>query len=135
MFVDAVAHAVAAPSLHNTQPWRFRYDRATDTVQVRLDRTRMLKVADPTGWGARLAIGAATYNLTLAFAVAGAPMQVTWLPSNTDPDLCALLAPGPDRPATAEQVRLYRAIPARHSNRSPFRPEPVPLDARAAILR
>jgi nitroreductase len=135
MFADAVGSAAAAPSLHNTQPWRFRYDRSTDTVQVRADRSRVLKIADPAGWGMRLALGAATYNLTLAFAVAGQPMEVAWLPSNTDPDLHALLTPGPDRPATGEQERLYRAIPRRHSNRSPFRPEPVPLHARAEILR
>ena len=135
MFADAVGSAVAAPSLHNTQPWRFRYDRDSDTVQVRVDRSRVLKVADPTGWGMRLALGAATYNLALAFAVAGQPMEVAWLPANTDPDLHALLTPGADRPATGEQERLYRAIPRRRSNRSPFRPEPVPLQARTEIVR
>jgi len=135
MFVDAVARAVAAPSLHNTQPWRFRYDPTTQTVQVRLDRSRILKTADHSGWGARLALGAATYNLRLAFAVAGQPMALTWLPVNTDPDLQAVLSPAPYLPATAEQVRLYEAIPRRHSNRSPFRPDPVPPHARAEILR
>ncbi len=135
MFTEAVAAAVAAPSLHNTQPWRFRYDRETDTVQVRADRARALPISDPVGWGMRLALGAATYNLALAFAAAGAPVDVTWLPANTDPDLHAVLTPGPARPPTPEQERLYRAIPRRHSNRQPFRPEPVPLSARTEILR
>lgn len=135
MFVEAVGSAVAAPSLHNTQPWRFRYDRETDAVQVRVDRTRVLKIADPTGWGMRLALGAATYNLTLALAVAGQPMEVAWLPDNTDPDLHALLTPGAPRAATSEQERLFRAIPRRQTNRSPLRPEPVPPQARAEILR
>ncbi len=135
MFVDAVTSAVAAPSLHNSQPWRFRLDRETDTVQVRADRARAMRVPDPSGWGMRAALGAATYNLTLAFAVAGQPMEIAWLPVNTDPDLHAVLTPGPARPATAEQERLYRAIPLRHSNRAPFRSEPVPLHARTEILR
>lgn len=135
MFVDAVACAIAAPSLNNSQPWRFRHDRATGTVQVRADRSRTGKSTDPSGWGTRVSLGAATYNLTLAFAVAGRPMQVAWLPANTDPDLHAVLTPGPERPASAEQERLYRAIPRRYSNRGPFRPEPVPLLARTEILR
>jgi hypothetical protein len=135
VFGDAVGYAVAAPSLHNAQPWRFRHDPPTGRVQVRLDPARTSKASDPTGWGARLGIGAATYNMALAFAVAGQPMGVTWQPDNTDPDLQALLTPGPARPATDEQVRLCRAIPRRHSNRSPFRPVPVPLPARTEILR
>ena len=135
MFTDAVASAIAAPSLHNSQPWRFRFDRETDTVQVRADRARAMRVADPSGWGMRVALGAATYNLTLAFAVAGQPMEIAWLPTNTDPDLHAVLSPGPERPATAEQERLYRAVPHRRSNRAPFRPQPVPLHARTEILR
>jgi nitroreductase len=133
MFVDAVRTAVAAPSLHNAQPWRFRHDRATDSVQVRADQA--LRLADPTGWGTRIALGAVTYNLTLAFAVAGWPMQVAWLPSNTDPDLYAVLTPGPARAATSEEDRLYRAIPRRHSHRATFYPEPVPALARTEILR
>ena len=60
MFTDAVASAIAAPSLHNSQPWRFRFDRETDTVQVRADRARAVRVADPSGWGMRVALGAAT---------------------------------------------------------------------------
>lgn len=134
-FVAAVGKAVLAPSLHNAQPWRFRYDHDTGTVQVRADRGRTSPIADPQGWGVRLALGAATYNLSLAFAVAGQAMEVAWLPSNTDPDLHALLTPGPDRAVTAEQERLYRAIERRRSNRAPFHPEAVPPHARTQITR
>jgi nitroreductase len=135
LFVDAVRSAVAAVSLHNSQPWRFRYDPDTGAVEVRADRSRALKVTDPSGWGVRVALGAATYNLMLAFAVARQPMEVTWQPSNTDPDLHALLVPGPARPPTNEQECLYHAIGRRYSNRAPFRPEPVPLHARTQIVR
>ena len=69
---------LAAPSLHNSQPWRFAM--RGDTVQVRADPRRTLAVADPTGWALRLSCGAATYNLCLAFAVSGTPVEVEWLP-------------------------------------------------------
>ncbi|WP_133791642.1 nitroreductase family protein [Kribbella sp. VKM Ac-2571] len=39
--------AVAAPSTHNTQPWRFEVQG--DTVDVFLDRSRALPAEDSTG--------------------------------------------------------------------------------------
>ena len=132
-FQTAVAAAVRAPSLHNSQPWRFAL--RGDTVEVRADPLRLLAVADPTGWGLRLSCGAAAYNLGLAFAVGGTPVDVEWLPKPTDRDLLAAVRPDPARPATPLQHRLFRAIPRRRSNRLPFRNEPVPPAARMAILQ
>ncbi len=131
-FQSAVSAAVRAPSLHNSQPWRFAL--RSDTVEVRADPLRMLAVADPAGWGLRLSCGAATYNLCLAFAVSGTPVEVEWLPDASDRDLIAVLRPAPARAPTPIEHRLYRAIPRRRSNRLPFRNEPVPPAARLAML-
>ncbi len=131
-FQTAVVAAVRAPSLHNSQPWRFTL--RGDTVEVRADPARALAVADPTGWGLRLSCGAATYNLRLAFAVGGTPVEVEWLPEPTDRDLLAVLRPGPARPPTPLEHRLFRAIPQRRSNRLPFRDDPVGPAARVAML-
>jgi nitroreductase len=131
-FQAAVGAAVLAPSLHNSQPWRFR--RAGDVVHVLADPGRTPPVADASGWATRIACGAATYNLQLAFAVAGHPFDVRWRPVPDDRDLFAVLRPGPPRPASPVQQRLARAIPRRHSNRRPFRPEPVPVEARRAMV-
>src|SRR5262245_62159338 len=135
MFTDAVAAAVRAPSLHNSQPWRFRLDLEQNAIEVRTDRSRALTVADPDGWGMRIACGPATLNLRLAFAVNGNPLDVTWLPSNVDTELQAVLSPASPRPATPVEARLHRAIPRRHSNRRPFSAEPVPLDARTELVK
>ncbi len=42
---DCLAAAVAAPSAHNTQPWRFRLLR--ETLDLIADRTRALPANDP----------------------------------------------------------------------------------------
>jgi nitroreductase len=44
---DALAVAVRAPSIHNTQPWSWRL--TPDRLVLRADRSRQLEVADPDG--------------------------------------------------------------------------------------
>lgn len=128
----AIGAAVRAPSLHNSQPWRFRLGGG-GLVEVRLDPQRQLPAADPTGWGARLAAGAALFNLRLALAMQGCEPQVRLLPHPADPALLAQVTPGRPRPATPAEERLWQAIWHRHSNRTPFWPDPVPSEARAGL--
>jgi hypothetical protein len=129
-FAGLVADAIRAPSMHNTQPWRFRL--AGPTIEVLLDRERLLPVADPTGRAARVACGAAVLNLRLALAVAGTPARVEPWPA---PDLVARLAPATPRPATPAERRLHTAIARRHTNRYPFADVPVPAAARTDLVR
>ncbi|MFI7492025.1 Acg family FMN-binding oxidoreductase [Micromonospora echinaurantiaca] len=125
---DAVTDAVRAPSLHNTQPWRFRL--RDGGIEVLVDASRRLPATDPSGWGVRIACGAALFNLRLALAVAGTPARVRLRPYPAEPDVVARLVPDlPRRPTPTEQS-LHAAIPRRFSNRAPFWPDPVPADAR-----
>ncbi|MGW1059806.1 Acg family FMN-binding oxidoreductase [Micromonospora rubida] len=124
----AAADAVRAPSMHNTQPWRFRL--RDGGIEVAVDRERQLSATDPSGWGARIACGAALFNLRLSLAMAGTPAKVRLRPYPTKTDVLARLTPDvPRRPTPVEQS-LYAAIPHRFSNRTPFWPDPVPADAR-----
>jgi nitroreductase len=131
-YLSAVGAAIRAPSLHNSQPWRFQV--RDGGIEVRVDPGRRLPASDPTGWAARLAGGAALLNLRLALGMQGWEPQVRLLPDPTDPDLLARVAPGPRRPPTPVEERLWRAIWHRHSNRAPFWPDPVPVAARARLI-
>ncbi|GAA1033641.1 hypothetical protein GCM10009557_36030 [Virgisporangium ochraceum] len=129
-FAALVADAVRAPSMHNTQPWRFRL--SGQAVDVLLNDDRVLLVGDPAGRAARVAVGAAVFNLRLAMDVDGTAAAVRLWP---EPDVIARLTAADARPATPAERRLYAAIPRRHSNRDPFADVPVPADARTGLVR
>ncbi len=51
--------AVRAPSVHNSQPWRWRFDGGT--LELFADRSRQLPATDPQGRGLVLSCGAALF--------------------------------------------------------------------------
>jgi len=128
----AAAAAIQAPSLHNSQPWRFRL--RDGAVEVLADPSRQLAIADSTGWAVRIACGAAVFNARLALAAGGTPAEVVLRPDRTEPDLAARLVPAAQRPATYAETDLFAAIPRRHSNRRPFWPDPVAAEIRVRLI-
>lgn len=122
---------IRAPSLVNSQPWKFGL--RDGAVEIRIDADRRL-AADRGGWAARMACGAATYNARLALATAGVPAVVEVHPDPADRALVARLRPGHPRPATYAETELYAAIPRRYSNRGPFWPAAVPADVRWRLI-
>jgi nitroreductase len=131
-FAALIAGAARAPSVHNSQPWRFRYDRTA--IEVRLDPDRVLPVADPTGRAARISCGAAAYTMGVCLAMRGTPAVVRLRPDPDDSELLARLTPAPPRPPTPTERRLHAAVPRRHSNRHPFADTAVPANLRTALL-
>ena len=130
----ALLAAVAAPSLHNSQPWLFR---CTDTaIEVFADHLRDIPVADPDRRELLLACGAAVLNLRIAIRAMGVHAAVRLLPDADRRDLLAEIRPqGRIRP-TPQDLELASAIARRHTNRRPFLPTEVPAalvtDLRAA---
>jgi hypothetical protein len=128
-----LATASTAPSLHNSQPWRFLV--RPQVIELWADPQRRLPAADATGREQRLACGAALFNLRLALHGLGIRPLVTVHADGGDQDLLASVRFGGRRPATAVQQRLLAAVPRRPTNRMPFTHEPVTTAERAALHR
>jgi hypothetical protein len=112
--------AAAAPSIHNTQPWRFRIV-GHDLVEVHGDPDRMLWVADPRGRALHLSCGAALFNLRLAIRVTGAKPLVWPLPDPAgEPTLLASVQLAEGRPPAMDERELFESIWHRHTSRVPF---------------
>jgi nitroreductase len=130
---DLLRAATAAPSMHNTQPWRFRVRRAGRTIELWADPARILLVGDPHGRAAHIACGAALFNLRLAAAVAGLEPRLRLLPDPRRPLLLAKIGlAGPHR-ATPGECELHAAIARRQTNREPFSGRAVPPGIRAEL--
>ncbi|WP_433605945.1 Acg family FMN-binding oxidoreductase [Dactylosporangium sp. CA-139114] len=118
-FTAAVGDAVQAPSIHNSQPWRFRW--TSDGAYVLLDERRRLAVCDADGRMARISCGAAAYNLRLGLAVSGLPARHRLVSGGA----LLYLWPAQPRPPTPMERRLHWQISRRHTNRGPFADTPV----------
>ncbi|MEP6463298.1 MAG: nitroreductase [Frankiaceae bacterium] len=121
---EIVRQATAAPSIHNTQPWRFRI--GADQLDLLADPSRALDVVDPTGRQLVLSCGAALEHAVLAARAAGAQVSVTPLPDPGDADHLARLEVVGQTEPSAEDLRLVEAMPRRHTSRGEFSATPVP---------
>ncbi|WP_051370528.1 Acg family FMN-binding oxidoreductase [Streptomyces sp. 142MFCol3.1] len=123
-----LAAAVAAPSIHNTQPWRFRVSPRDQLLEVHSAPERTLPLADPMHRAQYLSVGAAVFNLRLAAVHQGWRPEVRLLPDPHQPGLLATVRlTGPfgadDQPS---DPGLHEAIARRHTSRMPFTGRPVP---------
>ena len=122
-----LAAAVAAPSIHNTQPWRFGLDPDSRSILVHVDRGRRLPTTDPHLRAQYLSVGAAVFNIRVAAESLGWEPVVRLRPAPDDPDLLAtvqLTEPTAGRKPSLSE--LYGAVERRHTSRMPFTGRPVP---------
>ncbi|SFF31538.1 Acg family FMN-binding oxidoreductase [Blastococcus tunisiensis] len=123
-WTQVVAAATRAPSIHNTQPWRFV--ATPDRLEVFFDRDRALPVLDPTGRQQVISCGSAVEFAVVALSAAGYDGEVDLLTDDGDPDHLASIEVTGTRPATDEDRALAAAIGQRHTVRAPFQPRAVP---------
>ncbi len=127
-----VARAARAPSVHNTQPWRFR--PGPEWLELHVDHERDLPRTDPTGREAVVSCGAALFGLRLAIHEVGYRPAVRLLPNPARPGLLAQVRLGLPAPATADERQLLTSLTRRHTHRGAFSTEPIP-DGLLAALR
>jgi len=118
----AVEYAGRAPSIHNSQPWR--WVAGPDAVDLFADPDPQLAAADPDGRDLLLSCGAALHHLLVALAGLGFSARVERFPDPEDPTHLARIRPQDTAPSPGA-VRLAGAIGRRHTDRRRFGSRPV----------
>lgn len=118
-----IATAARAPSIHNTQPWRFKVSQ--DAIELYADPRRKLRV-DLAGREMLISCGAALFGLRLAIRSLGYQPVTELLPDPDRPQLLARVRLGRSVPVSEAERRVVEAIPHRHTHRGPFDPGPLP---------
>jgi nitroreductase len=127
----AAVRATLAPSIHNTQPWRFVL--SADALEIHADRSRQLRVLDPRGRQMTISCGCALFNARASIAAAGYDPAVERLADPMQPALLARVLVGEPRRDWLAVGALDEEAERRHTNRRRFSDEPVP-PADVAVL-
>jgi nitroreductase len=116
--------ACRAPSVHNTQPWRWAV--ADRSVHLFADRSRQLPVIDHHGRELTMSCGAALHHARTAFRALGWRAEVHLLPNPADPDHLAAVELSPLTRIDRHVLALVAASAQRRTDRRPFLPDAVP---------
>lgn len=120
----ALEVACRAPSVHNTQPWRWVIgDRS---VHLFADRSRTLPVIDRTGRELTISCGAALHHARVAFRASGWRPDVRRLPNPADADHLAAIELAPLPRIDQRMIGLTSASVDRRADRRPFLPDGIP---------
>ncbi|MGW5455675.1 Acg family FMN-binding oxidoreductase [Nocardia sp. NPDC003979] len=114
----AIGLGCRAPSVHNTQPWRWVFDGTR--LRLHRDLDRQLTSADPHGRQAIISCGSALHHVRTAFASLCWATDLARLPDLNEPDLLANIefTPWPDPPTAV--FRRAEAIEYRYTDRLPI---------------
>ena len=115
--------AARAPSVHNTQPWRFAV--IGQTIEFYADASRQL-LEDLAGREMIISCGAALFGLRLAVRSLGYQPEVDLFPEPSQRRLLARVRAGRRAPVTSDERAMLQAVPHRHTHRGAFDPGPLP---------
>lgn len=114
---DAVQSACRAPSIHNSQPWRWIAD--SGALELHLDASRLVRT-DSSGRQALISCGAVLDHLRVAMAAAGWTANVDRYPNPNDHKHLATIHFTPMDYVTEGHRRRAQAIRLRRTDRLPF---------------
>ena len=118
----SVRLACRAPSLHNSQPWKWVADRAG--LRLYLDRSRIVRSTDRAGREAIISCGAVLDHLVVAMAAAGWATHVDRFPDPNNKDHLATLAFTPKPQVTEPDGGRVDGILMRRTDRLPMAAPP-----------
>ena len=119
----ALALAIRAPSVHNSQPWRWRV--GDESVHLYADTERHLMHIDPARRDMLLSCGVALQHFTVALAALGWHSRVHRFPNPAQPEHLAAVEIG-TRGSSEQDIALAAAIPRRRTDRRWYSWWPVP---------
>jgi hypothetical protein len=119
-----VTAAVWAPSVHNTQPWRFT--GGGQQISLYADAERKLRVADPDGREMMISCGAALFTARLALRSVGYLPETQVLPDPAQPLLVARVSWAQRAARTEFEQRLFGRVRLRRTHRGGFDLVPLP---------
>ena len=114
-----------APSVENSQPWRWR--RTAAGLELHVDGRRRLPGRDPSGRNAVISCGAALHHVQVAAAALGWGTEVDRVPDRSGASLLARIELHPAPPPGHAEADL-RAIAERCTDRRRFTSWPVPAE-------
>jgi nitroreductase len=115
--------AIRAPSVHNSQPWRWRV--GPHSLHLYADVERHLPNTDPDRRDLMLSCGAALNYCVIALAALGWHSKIHRFPNPSDPQHLASIELHRRTPAELD-IALAAAIPKRRTDRRHFSSWPVP---------
>ncbi len=118
-----LAAAGLAPSMHNTQPWRFEINGPV--IDVLLDPDRTLPTIDPANRFIRIGLGAATFNLRVAAAMLGHDTTIAIDPDPATPDVVVRIFLADRKVPVAGLSSLYGELARRYTYRGPMADRPI----------
>ncbi|HEY7016532.1 MAG TPA: nitroreductase family protein [Streptosporangiaceae bacterium] len=126
-----VAEAVWAPSVHNTQPWRFT--AGEQHLSLFADAGRQLLVADQDGREMMISCGAALFTAWLAVRSLGYVPQISVLPDPARPLLVARVSWDRRAECTGFEQALLGQVRQRRTHRGGFDLVPLPAGLLATL--
>lgn len=124
--------AGTAPSMHNTQPWRFEINGPV--IDVILDVDRSLPAEDQSGRLILIGLGAATFNLRVAAATLGFETTFATEPDPDRPDIVTRVFLGSRQTPAPPLASLYGELGRRHTYRGPMTSVTVPALVRELVI-